>query len=379
MKVERIAINNLKIPFSRLVEHRLHARRETESIILTVLDRSGMTGFGEGTPRRYVTGEPLERCLVAARALAEQAVGQKIGSRDALFTFLTDIGNSDIAHAHPAAYCALETALLDLWAQMEGQALYRLFKGDSQIDRLYFSGVIPFISRDDVFLKALHMVQQLNLSALKLKVVDLKSGIAQLKQIRSVIGPTIDIRVDANCAFTPKAALTFIEQSTPMAISAIEQPVAKEDLKGLKTVSAASEIPIIADESMYTTRGPQYLIENHICDGINIRLSSCGGFIKAYDLYQQAISHNMMVVLGSHVGETAILSFAGRHLAMLCPDAIHLEGSFSKYVLKADLVKGDVSFGLNGAAPIPSGAGLGVAIAPSMIAKWSVPFAVVQS
>jgi muconate cycloisomerase len=185
--------------------------------------------------------------------------------------------------------------------------------------------------------------------------------------------------VDANCAFTPQAALTFIEQATPMAISAVEQPVAKDDLQGLKFVSAASRIPIIADESMYTTRGPQYLIENHICNGINIRLSSCGGFIKAYDLYQQAVSHKIMVVLGSHVGETAILSFAGRHLAMLCPEAIHLEGSFSKYVLKADLVKKDVSFGMNGKAPRLSGTGLGVTIEPALIAKWSVPFGALHS
>lgn len=379
MKLKKITVDNLKIPFSRKVEHRLHARRETESIILTVLGSEGLAGFGEGTPRGYVTGERLEHSLIAAQTLAEQVLGQEIDSCDALLTLLTTIGRSDIARTHPAALCALETALLDLWTRQEGQALYRFFIDDSKTDRLYFSGVIPFISREDRFLQTLQLVRQLKLSALKLKVVDLESGIAQLKQIRSVLGPDIDIRVDANCAFTSRAALTFIEQAAPLAISAVEQPVAKDDLEGLKTVSAASRIPIIADESMYTTRGPQYLIENHICDGINIRLSSCGGFIKAYELYQQAVSHKIIVVLGSHVGETAILSFAGRHLAMLCPEAIHLEGSFSKYVLKTDLVKDDVSFGINGKAPTPSGTGLGVAIEPSLIAEWSVPFAALHS
>lgn len=379
MKVNRIAINSLKIPFSRNVRHRLHTRRETESIVLTIRDSEGMSGFGEGTPRNYVTGESLEHSLLAARALAERVVGQEIGSRDALFTWLTTIGRSDIADTHPAAFCAIETALLDLWARLERQTLYRLFDSDCTTDRLYFSGVIPFLSREDVFLQTVKLVQQLNLPALKLKVVDRQSGIAQLRRIRSVLGQDVDIRVDANCAFTPQAAMAFIEQAKPMKLSAIEQPVAKEDLDGLKTVSAASEIPIIADESMYTTRGPQYLIENHICDGLNIRLSSCGGFLKAYDIYQRAISRKMMVVLGSHVGESAILSFAGRHLAMLCPKATYLEGSFSKYVLKADLVDVDVSFGLNGEAPIPTGAGLGIAIDPALIAKWSVPFAVVNS
>jgi muconate cycloisomerase len=262
---------------------------------------------------------------------------------------------------------------------VEGKSLYRLFSSDGTADRLCYSGVIPFINREEMLLQTVKLVAQLNLPALKLKVVDRQSGIAQLQRIRSVLGPEIDIRVDANGAFTAREALAFIDQARPLNISAVEQPVAKDDLEGLQTVSSASDLPIIADESMYTDRGPQYLIDNHICDGINIRLSSCGGFVKAYALYQRAVARKMMVVLGSHVGETAILSFAGRHLAMLCPAAVHLEGSFSKYVLQADLVNTDVSFGINGEAPKPSGAGLGITIEPSMIARWSIPFAVVHA
>lgn len=379
MQVERISIHNLKIPFSRDIEHRLHARRETESLILTVHDSDGMCAYGEGTPRRYVTGENLEDSLVAARALAQRVVGQAFGSRQALFSFLATMGGGDIAEAHPAAFCAIEMALLDLWARLEGETLYRLFSSGSTTDRLNYSGVIPFIRREDVFLQTLKLVGQLKLPALKLKVVDLESGIAQLKRIRTVLGADMDVRVDTNGAFTPRQALAFIQQARPLNISAVEQPVAREDLEGLKTVSAASEVPIIADESMYTARGPRYLIENHICHGINIRLSSCGGFLKAHDIYQRALARKMIVVLGSHVGESAILSLAGRHLAMLCPKATHLEGSFSKYILKADLVDTDVSFGMRGEVPIPSGAGLGIAIAPATIARWSVPFAVVNS
>jgi L-Ala-D/L-Glu epimerase len=379
MKVNRIAIDDLKIPFSRNVRHRLHARQETESIILAVRDSRGLSGFGEGTPRNYVTGERLADSLEAARVLAERVVGQAFGSRGALFSFLTSLGRSEVAITHPAAFCAVETALMDLWARLERRTLYRLFDRDRRTDGLYYSGVIPFISREEVFLQTLGLVKQLKLPSVKLKVIDRQSGIDQLKRIRSVLGQDVELRVDANCAFTSQEALTFIEQAGPMKLSAFEQPVAKEDLDGLKAVSAASEIPIVADESMYTTGGPQYLIDNHICDGLNIRLSSCGGFLKAYDIYRRAISQKMMVVLGSHVGETAILSSAGRHLAMLCPQATYLEGAFSTYVLKTDLVDADVSFGLEGEAPIPAGAGLGIAVDPSVLARWSVPFAVVHS
>ena len=169
--------------------------------------------------------------------------------------------------------------------------------------------------------------------------------------------------------------MAFIKRAKPIHLSNIEQPVAKDDLTGLKEVSENSEIPIIADESMYTQRGPFYLIENNICHGLNIRLSSCGGFRKAYTIYQQATLKNMTVVLGAHVGETAILSFAGRNLAMMCPEAKYLEGSFSKYVLKEDLVNKDISFGPGGVVPVPTDPGLGIEIRTSAIKNWSALYA----
>ena len=83
----------------------------------------------------------------------------------------------------------------------------------------------------------------------------------------------------------------------------------------------------------------------------------------------------MTVVVGAHVGETAILSFAGRHLAMICEDARYLEGSFSKYVIQKDLVEEDISFGSGGVVPTLNRSGLGIEINPSAIVKWSERFA----
>ena len=77
------------------------------------------------------------------------------------------------------------------------------------------------------------------------------------------------------------------------------------------------------------------------------------------------------VIFGAHVGESAILSFAGRHLAATCPGAAYLEGSFSKYVLQEDLVSQEISLGAGGAVPVPQGAGLGVDIDSAALQKWA--------
>jgi len=375
MILEKLNIYNLKIPFSRTIRHRLYTRKVTESIVVVLKDSDGHQGVGEGTPRAYVTGETLVDCLRAARLIAKGIIGQRFETVGQLQALLKDVGDSGVAEKHPAAFCAIETALLDLWAKVENSPIFRLFDPFSNNRMLSYSGVIPSVDTEAAFLKYIDMVRKLKLTSLKIKVVDLESGLAQLAIIRDQLGSQVDVRVDANAAFTARTAIQFIRSAKPMHLSAIEQPVSKNDLEGLKMVSEDSDIPIIADESMYTSKGPFYLIDNGLCHGLNIRLSSCGGFRKAYQIYQRARSKQMTIVVGAHVGETAILSFAGRHLAMICEDARYLEGSFSKYVIQKDLVEEDISFGSGGVVPTLNRSGLGIEINPSAIVKWSERFA----
>jgi len=371
MIVENIKIYNLKIPFNRTIAHGLHARNVTESIIIVIEDDNGNRGVGEGTPREYVTGETLDKSLVAARSISKEILNQPLATIEELNALLEDIGDSAIAVNHPAAFCAVETALLDLFARLEGKTVWQLFGSQSKKNALTYSGVIPFIKKEQEFLQYVSLVEKLGLTSLKIKVVDLEIGLSQLKIVREILGREIEIRVDVNAVFTAETAIDFIDRAAPINLTALEQPVPKNDLSGLKKVSEHSQIPIIADESMYTRKGPAYLIDNDICRGLNIRLSSCGGFRKAYRIYQQARAKQMMIVLGAHVGETAILSFAGRNLAMMSPDADYLEGSFSSYVIKEDLVDDDISIGSKGMVPIPVDHGLGVDIDRSAIEKWS--------
>jgi muconate cycloisomerase len=375
MIVERVRIYNLNIPFSRTITHRLYTRNVTESIVVVIQDSHDHQGVGEGTPRDYVTGETLENSLTAARLLSKAILDQPFETIGELYALMQDMGDSAMADGHPAACCAIETALLDLWAKVENRPIYQLFDQYANNRVLSYSGVIPFIEKEQVFLRYVEMVRKLKLPSLKIKVVDPESGLAQLAIIREQLGSDIDVRVDANAAFTADTAIQFINSAKPMRLSAIEQPVPKNDLEGLKNVSEQSDTPIIADESMYTSKGPYYLIDNGICHGLNIRLSSCGGVRKAYQLYRRARSKQMIVVVGAHVGETAILSLAGRHLAMICEDAKYLEGSFSRYVIEEDLVEEDISFGSRGRVPMLNRSGLGIEISPSAIEKWSERFA----
>ena len=379
MQIEKIRIYDLNIPFCRVVEHGLFARSKTENIIIVLQDVALIKGIGEGTPRDYVTGENLNQCLKSAEKLAKKLLGQKFESFDEVKTFLIDIGKSTEAITSPAALCALETALLDMWSRIQKVPIWKLFRSGESSDALFYSGVIPYFWHEKELLQFIEQIKKLELRSVKVKIVDLENGLSQLKLIRQKMGSAIDIRIDANAAFSADEAIRFIKTAKTIKLSAVEQPVSKFDLQGLKEVSRNSDIPIIADESMYTSKGPFYLIDNDICHGLNIRLSSCGGFCKAFELYQRAYSKNMTVVIGAHVGETAILSFAGRNFAVICPGRRYLEGSFSRYVLKEDLVPDNISFGVEGYAPIPTGCGLGIELDEASISAWSNLNAIIES
>ena len=188
-----------------------------------------------------------------------------------------------------------------------------------------------------------------------------------------MLGPDVDLRVDCNGAFSPEEAIAFIEEAQLFKISAIEQPVPKADISGLGLVSKRSMVPVIADESICTLEDAVQLIEHKICQGFSIKLSKCGGPLKSLKLLDIARKNGIFCQISCHIGETAILASAGRHLYALSQQCTYLEGSFSKYLLKEDIATKDVSFGLKGHAHLLTGPGLGIEVDESILKRWSYP------
>ena len=171
----------------------------------------------------------------------------------------------------------------------------------------------------------------------KLKV-GTDSDLETLRLARDELGYDVDIRVDANSAWTPSEAIARLREMQPYRISAVEQPVAKADFAGLKQVSEAIQIPVIADESLCNEDDARRLIDLKACRGFNIRLSKCGGLGTATRIRQMAETAGILCQLGCHVGETSILSAAGRHFALTVPHLSYVEGSYSPYLLVRDVV-----------------------------------------
>ena len=95
---------------------------------------------------------------------------------------------------------------------------------------------------------------------------------------------------------------------------------------------------------------------------VNVRLSKCGGFRNSLRIIDYLRQNKVSFQIGCHLGESGILSAAGRALCLLCKDALYYDGSYDEFLLKENITKENVTFGLGGKARPLVGPGLGVEI-----------------
>ena len=331
-------------------------------------DEDGTCGYGESTPREYVTGETIDGCVAAARDLGQLVVDRAVDSAGGLFGLLRELGETQTARRFPSALCAIEIACIDLWGRQVGLPVANVFNGGIA-ERFTYSAVLPLLA-DALFDRLLDLTATLGMGFVKIKVgAGLERDLERIRRARVRLGASVDIRVDANGGYTPDEALDFLGRARALVVSAIEQPVPKGDLDGMRRVSEAGGVLVIADESLCSIEDARRITDVGACRGFNLRLSKCGGFLKTLAIRDFASRNGIACQIGSHVGETAILAAAGRHLAALCPGHIYLEGSFSRRLLAEDLSVEDVDFGSGGHARALSGPGLGIELAPTGLAR----------
>lgn len=115
------------------------------------------------------------------------------------------------------------------------------------------------------------------------RVVKFKLGghhdldVARAREVRSAVGPTIRLTCDANGRYDAKSAIRAIDRMDEFDIDIVEQPVAREDLDGLRMVTHAVRPQVEADESAGSPAEIARLGRNRIVDSVVLRLPRFGG------------------------------------------------------------------------------------------------------
>jgi L-alanine-DL-glutamate epimerase-like enolase superfamily enzyme len=368
MRLKKIHLYLLQIELCMPIKHYLAERTHSENLVVKVVTDSGVVGFGEGIARQYVTGETTATSLTFLRDhLIPKINGFHWNDPEDLLEKLRELISEPNRARAPAACCALELAILDAAGKTWGQSVAQFLGGEEF--QLVYSAVIPMMNQPS-FHRLLHVIREMHMSFVKIKVGN-DQDLAVLSLVREILGHEVDLRVDANGAWSAEEAEQRIDAMMAYGITAVEQPVSKEDLIGLKRVADQVGIPVIADESLCFERDAKDLASLQACKVFNLRLSKCGGILAAARMHQIGQEQGIAAQLGCQVGETGILSAAGRQFA-LSRKLLYLEGSYSNYILKEDIVNDPVEFGPGGVARPLAGYGLGISINEEVVQRLAV-------
>ena len=113
-------------------------------------------------------------------------------------------------------------------------------------------------------------------------------------------------------------AIELLRDLEPSGIELVEQPVAPDDLAGLRRVRDGSSIRVVADESASTVAGARRVIAERAADAIAIKPSILGAPRVILDLVASARDAGLGVVVTSALD--GALGLAGAlHLAAAIP------------------------------------------------------------
>lgn len=100
------------------------ARTVAENVFLRVTLTNGAQGYGEAAPFPEVGGETRESCLSTLHRLSTAVLGHSAANYQELGRML-----SEQARPHPAARCALETAVIDANCRASNIPMWQLWGG----------------------------------------------------------------------------------------------------------------------------------------------------------------------------------------------------------------------------------------------------------
>ena len=368
MQLDKVIIHHVKLPFSFDFAHSLRKRSYVNNIIVEIIARQEeIIGYGEGAPRSYVTGESIESTAKSIRRFIQQdTFPRKLNDISQIWNFIDDITSGK---EHNAAICALETALLDALGKSQDRYIIEYFSKDFITDNVYYGAAIPLDNRKRV-IEMCRLIKTLKINALRLKLgKNLEQNKTILETVRSVFGGDYDLRVDINCAWNSKLAFRHIPLLKKYRVKAIEQPMMPDDpdIAEFAGLMQNSGIILMADESACSFDDVEKIVKEGDYKMINVRLSKCGGFKNSSRIIDYLRLNGIPFQVGCQLGESGILSAAGRVLCLLCRDAVYYDGSYDEFLLKQNVTFENVSFGSGGKAGPLNSHGLGIKINPQRL------------
>ena len=370
--------------------HAAMRRKESHNILVRARLGDGTLGWGESLPRPYVSGEDCESTVSAIRKYFAPQLGElEVDSFAELLNACDELPEQDERGGSlGSARAAVELAILDAFGRHFKRPVTMLadwlgypdFGVRPGLPDVRYSGVL---SGDDPAKveKKIKLMRCFGLREFKLKV-GLEHDQENLKVVQRLLGTAVEagdctLRADANGSWSAAQAIEQIERLEQAGFRCIEQPLPKGQEDELPLLAAAAPLPIMLDESLVSLQDAEACITQQRAQLWNLRLSKNGGLVPTMRLAELAREHGIGYQLGCMVGETSVLSAAGRHFLTMVSGISHAEGSFGKFLLRSDVTRKPLRFGYGGKAKPLIGDGTAVNVEQTRVEKMATDLPVV--
>lgn len=365
MRLKAIDACAVAIPFNVAFAHAAAVRETTQSLWVCACADDGTTGFGEGTPREYVTAESL----VTARSFVSSHVRDWLDAIDGAEAMKrwSDVHRREI-DANPAAWTAVELALLDAFGKATGKSVEALLGVPELEGSFQYTAVLGDAPPRQFEAQLAHYLGA-GFCDFKIKLSgDAARDRAKVQALAAAGVPPRNVRADANNLWRNADAAARALEALAFPFFAIEEPLQAGDYDGMRRLAASMDTRIILDESLL--RAAQLDPFGDLADRwiVNLRVSKMGGLVRSLEVVEHARRLGLSVIVGAHVGETSLLTRAALAVAHSARDLlVAQEGAFGTHLLSRDVVDPPLMFGRGGILAIDEsrlvpGAGFGLDI-----------------
>lgn len=308
-------------PYKLKLKHRFGISRESYDVqdtLIVSLSQDGITGYGEATANQYYNAG-IPELIAEIEGLRNQITAYTLEDPLEFEKLLlsSDIGNF--------ARCALDLAAHDLYGKLLGKPLYELW-GTSLQNYPVTNYTIGLASID----RMIDKLQETPWPIYKIKL-GTEDDIEIVKRLRDHTDAVF--RIDANCAWDVDTTLKNAAILKDLGVEFLEQPLPAEDWMGMAAVKRHCVLPVIADESCIREKDVGRCAE--FFDGINIKLTKCGGLSPALRMIQKGREFNLKIMVGCMTESTVGISAIAQLLPQL--DYVDMDGAM---LLDQDIASG---------------------------------------
>ncbi|MDP7650378.1 MAG: mandelate racemase/muconate lactonizing enzyme family protein [Rhodospirillales bacterium] len=337
---------------------------------------AGVSGWGEA----YTQVDRERTVAVQVEELARYAVGRSpFDIKHFTQMVYNDFAGRRSSMELASAQSAIEIAMWDIVGRALDQPIYNLLGGPCREEiRVYANGWYTFLETAQEYADEAHRMVALGFDAIKfdpfpnpwrtfIPSAHEDHAVAVVEAVRQAVGPDVDLLLEFQRRLAPMHVIRLAERLEEFRPYWLEEPGPVDNLDAIAEVRAATHIPVVTGEALYSKAGFSPLLEKRCADIVNPDVCCVGGILELKEIATMAEPY--LVAVSPHNFNSTTLGLA----ATVQASAVISNFIITEYFVPFEAIGKEIcpdGLGLeNGKIRLPKGPGLGIDLDEAALAR----------